>query len=355
MKCPKCGSDNPEYAVYCSMCSSTLAGPKARNSIPSGRGGFHKTESSLPFAGLLLVIAGLLALAQAWVVIQSNSSKVPFTMVAGDTADFYFGILWLFLGAVVIYGGVLTARRVSLNLSVLFAILAMMSWIGTIFGIISLLVIFRSRGDFKSRRSLDRTNFTVLQLRWEKFPRFLDLLAYPGALAFVVIASIGAYQFAFGLRDLGLFLLGLSGFLAGAAMLYVISLERASTTKVQSRGIGSGRRSLDLLVGRNLTLASVILALAGGVFFIADGEVPYYYDSIQLSMETHLWGGLSLTLGTVAFLGYALQSAKRYFTLGLICTIAAPISAFWAIGILGGVVGIGATFFVVISKGEFQD
>lgn len=176
------------------------------------------------------------------------------------------------------------------------------------------------------------------------------------SLAFIIVAIIGACYLARGAWDLGFYLMGLGSFLILATLLFVtIRIMVESADKTQLPALGKGRRSLDLFAGRTLTLACGILSLAVGVFIFTDGQFPYYFEDSELRMQIKMLGGLSLLVGPLSFVGYILQFVRRHFTFSLVCTIAAAISAFWMIGILGAILGVSAVFFVAISKEEFSD
>ena len=346
------------------MCSSSLSDSKTRDAVVLRRRGFSKTESSLPLAGYLLIGAGLLALAQAWLVIQSNETDVPLRIVYGDAADFYFGVLGVLLGAIIVYGGVQTIRRANLSLSVIAAVLAIMSYISAVLGIMVLIIVHQSRGDFKNKlppheqilRALARMkNQSRSRHLGTWFPGFLSSLINHDVLAFFAVAVIGIYHLTLGIWDLGLFLLGLSGLLVIAASLRLFGPWTESASWSKPPGFKRRAHHLDLLAGRGLTLACGVLSLAAGVFFIANGRAPDYYYDIELSLQMNWWGGLSLFLGSIAFVGYALQFARRYFAYSLICTVVAAFSAFWGVGVPGGIIGVGAAFFAAISRDDFPD
>jgi hypothetical protein len=153
---------------------------------------------------------------------------------------------------------------------------------------------------------------------------------------------------------MGLYLLGLGSLLILAMLLCIIIMFMVEPAgNIRFPVIGRGKWSLDLLAGRGLTLACGVLSLAAGAFFIAGGQVPYYLGDSELRMQMILLGGVSLSVGPLAFIGYALQFVRRYFALSLVCTTAVALSAFWSIGILGAIIGVSAIFFVAISKDEF--
>jgi hypothetical protein len=182
--------------------------------------------------------------------------------------------------------------------------------------------------------------------------RLLSLVVRHDALAFVIVVAVGTYHFALGVWDLGLFLLGLGGLQLLVVALYVSHFRVSSASPAAAVSIW-GRRNLDLVAGRNLTLACGILSLAGGIFFLAKGQTPPYYGTYS-GLEIQ-WSGLmmGLILGPVAILAYGFQHMGRHFTFSLLCTIAVTFSVFYIIGYLGGLVGVLAAVFVIMSKDEF--
>ena len=183
-------------------------------------------------------------------------------------------------------------------------------------------------------------------------PRLLSSLVNHGFLAFIAVAIIGVYHFVLGVRDLGQFLLGVSGIQILMVSLSVLRLSGKPVAHVDPFPIWARRRNLDIVAGENLALACGVLALAGGIFFIIKGQVPPYYGDFGHSMQMS-WLAQSQILGPIGILGYALQRLRRYFTFSLICTIAATFSAFFVIGYMGGFIGLGAIFLVAISKDDF--
>ena len=148
MKCQKCGSENPEHAVYCGMCTSPVREVKATDASLSDRGRFHRTESSLGFAGSLLILAGIFALVQAVVFLFAS----PFWFWT-ETSLLLCGSLEIFLGIIAIYGGIHTIHRTSLRLSISAAAAAIASvgLAASLFlGAFALMMILSSRSDFRN-------------------------------------------------------------------------------------------------------------------------------------------------------------------------------------------------------------
>jgi hypothetical protein len=177
-----------------------------------------------------------------------------------------------------------------------------------------------------------------------------NLLVRHGAPAFAIVAMVGAYHFTLGTRDLGLFLLWLSGLQFLGVVLYVGMLGRKSGNHDVSE-----RRNLDLVVGSNLTLACGILTLAGGVLILLKGlTTPYSGEFSWLEIQ---WGGvvLGLVLGSTAILAYALQYLERHFIFSLLCTIAVVFSASYLAGYFGTLFSVSAVTLVVLAKDEFLD
>lgn len=183
---------------------------------------------------------------------------------------------------------------------------------------------------------------------WALRPR--ALIMRHGALAFAIVAIVGAYHFTLGARDLGLFLLGFSGLQLLGVALYVGMLSRKSGNHNVSE-----RRNLDLVVGSSLTLACGILTLAGGIFILLKGLTPPYNGEFNwLEIQ---WGGvvLGLVLGPMAILAYALQYLERHFIFSLLCTIAVVFSASYLIGVIGALLSVSAVTLLVFAKDEFLD
>jgi len=176
-----------------------------------------------------------------------------------------------------------------------------------------------------------------------------------GVIAFVIVAISGALHLVLGVWDLGLYLLGLGCLQLIVAILYIEMFARESVSLAATMSKWGAKHNLDLVVGRNLTLACGILSLAGGIFFIAKGQTPPYYES-QVGLEI-MWGGLvmGLILGPLAILAYGFQYQERHFAFSVFFTVAVALSTFYIIGYLGGLLGMLAVFFVVLSNGEFLD
>ena len=74
----------------------------------------------------------------------------------GD-AWFFYHLLVIPLGAIIIYGGLQTIRRASYSLSMIAAILAIISYgffVSVMLGSIALMIAYRSKGDFENELSL---------------------------------------------------------------------------------------------------------------------------------------------------------------------------------------------------------
>ena len=148
MKCQKCGSENPEHAVYCGMCTSPVREVKTTDESLSGRGRFHRTESSLGFAGSMLILAGIFALFQAGIFLFAS----PFWFWT-EASLLFCGSLEVLLGMIAIYGGIHTIRRTSLRLSIsaAAAAIASLGMAASLFlGAFALMMILSSRSDFRS-------------------------------------------------------------------------------------------------------------------------------------------------------------------------------------------------------------
>ncbi|UCE80857.1 MAG: zinc ribbon domain-containing protein [Methanobacteriota archaeon] len=157
MKCPKCGNENPERKFYCGWCNSRL-----RVIPPTRDGTFRRQESSLPIAGILLILAGLFAFIQAMIFLEREIPS-PYLLYEIDywwwteSNLLVCGYLDILLGAIITLGGVLTVRRANYSFSMIAAILAILSVGGgmsIVYGTLALLIVYRSRGDFENKLSL---------------------------------------------------------------------------------------------------------------------------------------------------------------------------------------------------------
>ncbi|PIZ26852.1 MAG: hypothetical protein COY46_02855 [Chloroflexi bacterium CG_4_10_14_0_8_um_filter_46_9] len=76
MFCPKCGTENPEYAKFCTKCGAALAPPAGGSETPA-----TPAQTSI---GLQPNIAGLLCYVAGWItgivflVIEKKSTFVKF-------------------------------------------------------------------------------------------------------------------------------------------------------------------------------------------------------------------------------------------------------------------------------------
>ena len=179
-----------------------------------------------------------------------------------------------------------------------------------------------------------------------------SILSRHDVLAFMIVAAIGAYHILFGVDDLGLFLLSLGCFQLLFVALIFPRLDRISVSRPVSVAVWGGKQNFDLAVGMGFALACGVLSLAGSLFFIAKGEIPPYYGISGLEVQ---WSGLMMGLiaGPLAVLAYGLMYLGRYFLLSLVSLIAATFTTFYVIGYMGGLVGVSATFFAILSKDEF--
>ncbi|MCJ2511903.1 MAG: zinc ribbon domain-containing protein [Candidatus Thermoplasmatota archaeon] len=105
-------------------------------------------KSNLTPAGIMLIIAGLFAILTAAVLFIWDSS----TSTPGSSPLFCCGSLEIIFGAIIILGGLQTIRRVKYRLSMTAAVVAIISGglgFSLILGIIALVMIHRSREDFR--------------------------------------------------------------------------------------------------------------------------------------------------------------------------------------------------------------
>ena len=179
-----------------------------------------------------------------------------------------------------------------------------------------------------------------------------SLLPRHDVMAFTIVAAIGVYHFLFGVDDLGLFLLFLGCFQLLFPTYIFPRLGRISVSQPVSVSVWGGRQNFDLTVGMAFALACGVLSLAGSLFFIAKGQIPPYYGISGLEVQ---WSGLMMGLiaGPLAVLAYGLMYLGRYFLFSLVSLIVATFTTFYVIGYLGGLVGVSATIFAILSKDEF--
>lgn len=109
MFCPKCGTENPEYAKFCTKCGAALAPPAGGSETPA-------TPPAQTSIGLQPNIAGLLCYAAWWItgiiflVIEKKSQFVKFHAWQSIMT---FGILTGVLIIISILGAIVSAIAVS--------------------------------------------------------------------------------------------------------------------------------------------------------------------------------------------------------------------------------------------------